>query len=120
MLKQIAQKLPLDSQKKMIERGLNRILRSEAIPYIARVILFGSGARGELTEISDIDVCVVVKDGFDLKLVKSLLVRAPREEDDEVVYDVLVFSNASFLTKVQIGGVCQIAEEEGVILYSAQ
>ena len=120
MLKPILQKLPPEIQKTLIERGLNRLVRSGALPHISKVILFGSGARSELTEISDLDFCVIVHEGTDVKLIKRMIAQAPREAGDEVVYDVLVFDGETFQSKSQMGGVCQIIAEEGLVIFSSQ
>lgn len=49
-----------------VDGALGRLLeRAGADPDVIAVLLFGSGARGESTGTSDLDVCLVLRPGVD-------------------------------------------------------
>ncbi|MCX6132050.1 MAG: nucleotidyltransferase domain-containing protein [Proteobacteria bacterium] len=79
-----------------------------------KILLFGSAARNEMTDASDLDVIVIVKEPQEIKAVQSSLNQLSRLMDWPV--DCLVIDQARFDRKVALGGVYQIAKEEGIIL----
>lgn len=48
-------------QKKAITFALKTIQKSELLPYIDKVILYGSCARGSEKWNSDVDLCIILK-----------------------------------------------------------
>ena len=117
MIKQISKKLPKTEQKALINRGLRRVLQTDVKKHLKEVILFGSAIDYELTELSDIDMCVIVKNGVDIKIVKKILFNAPREADDKIPYDLLILEEGVYLKKCETGGVCEIIKKEGRSIY---
>ena len=80
-----------------------------------RVILFGSAARGELTDYSDVDFAVLFDSLPALIEGRKTLFSRPRLDDWP--QDILCFEEADFLRRVQTGGVCEIITEEGQVLF---
>ena len=83
-----------------------------------RVILFGSTARGEATEDSDIDLLVVEPEPANTR---DRSVRIRRALGDvEYPVDVIVMSSERFEeTKNIIGGIAYPAQKYGRVLYEA-
>lgn len=85
-----------------------------------QIILFGSMARGEATENSDIDLMVVEQEGFagrsrwqELQKIRKLLVDFP------VAKDVLVYSQDEVAHwKYSINHIVAHAIKEGKLLYA--
>jgi predicted nucleotidyltransferase len=79
------------------------------------VIVFGSAARGELTEGSDIDIALVFPDEATLKERRAAIYReAP---PDAWPADLLFYTEAAFRTKRASGGVCELIAKEGKVVY---
>ena len=107
-------------QEKVIGRGLSTLLKTEALPFISRIIIFGSASRYEMTEHSDLDFCIVLLDGVDINAVKKLLWKFKRTSGDRVPYDILVFDEKSFNQKANFGGVCVTINRDGRVLYERE
>lgn len=54
----------LDQQLSLILEKLNSYLQKTYKNRLAQVILFGSQARGDATQDSDIDILIILKDNF--------------------------------------------------------
>lgn len=80
-----------------------------------RVILFGSAARGELTDHSDVDFAVLFESPTALTEGRKTLFSRPR--DDDWPQDILLFVEADFARKVRTGGVCEIIADEGKVIF---
>ena len=120
MIKPVRSILAMQDQQQAIDRGLRRLLNCEAARHINQIILFGSGARGELTDLSDVDLCIILDNGADIKCCKKIIFSAPREPGDETVYDILCFENRTYLKKIEVGGVCEIIKQDGKVLYQKE
>ena len=105
-------------QETIISRALSYLLKTEALPFVDRIILFGSAARHEMTNESDVDFCVVVHNESDIKTVRKLIRHFKRDSGDYVSYDILVFDENSLLRMARIGGVCREIQREGRTLYN--
>jgi len=86
-----------------------------------RIVLFGSAARGELREGSDLDLMVVMPEGVDtLKVAQALHVAMGRERDLLVGVDFIVTTPSRFEThKDSLGNVCRDVARDGQELYAA-
>ena len=83
-----------------------------------RIILFGSAARQEMTDMSDLDVIVLLANQADLKLARSNYFGQRLPIDWPV--DILFMTTADYMSRATIGGVCFIAETEGRVLYQSE
>jgi predicted nucleotidyltransferase len=83
-----------------------------------RVFLFGSAARNELTEHSDIDFAVLFHSEAELRDARKSIFARPRPDDWP--QDILLFTEAEYERKKAIGGVCAIIEEDGKLLYTKE
>lgn len=83
-----------------------------------KVILFGSAARGEWGQDSDLDFLVVLPDGASMRqTAKSIYMNV---ESEGIPFDVIVITEARFENnKDNIGLIYKTAIEEGKTLYAA-
>ena len=79
------------------------------------IFLFGSAARGEMTDASDLDLLVVLKDDADFKTIKRQYYC--RKKSHMFPVDIIFMSMSDFVEKSKIGGVAMICQKEGRILY---
>lgn len=108
------------SPKKVSATDANDLVNSKLKWILAgcsptRVILFGSAARGELTDYSDVDFAVQFESATALTEGCKTLFSRPR--DDDWPQDILLFVEADFARKVQTGGVCEIIADEGKVIF---
>lgn len=57
-----------ERHRKAIIYAVNKIINSELSSYIDKIILYGSCARGEAKYGSDVDLCVILKEGSNQEL----------------------------------------------------
>ena len=109
----VAKKLDANQSDLLISTVLSRAL---AAGSPQQIYLFGSAARGELTEASDIDLAILYASDEELKQgrVEYYKQRAPVDWP----VDVLFFTKKAFEEKKAIGGVCMIIAEEGRVLFN--
>jgi predicted nucleotidyltransferase len=81
-----------------------------------RIYVFGSAARGEMNEASDVDLAVVFRTEAEYRSARKAILCRPR--DDAWPQDILFFVADEFDQKALVGGVCMIIAEEGRLLYS--
>ena len=79
-----------------------------------KVYLFGSAARKEMTDASDIDLLVVLTDDSDLKQIKHQYYC--RKKGHMYPVDMIFVHQSEFASKAKVGGVAMICEQEGRIL----
>lgn len=110
----IAQKLTDSEQETLVGR-----LKAEILSLVTplRIVLFGSAARGDMTVGSDLDVIVIVPNPGDVKEAFRSLSQLSRNLSWPV--DLLVYDIETYEKKAAGGGVCQIAKEDGVELFSS-
>ena len=77
--------------------ALRAAVSEVAEPKVESVLLFGSIARGEATESSDIDLAVIAAESWDGRVELEDVVRARLGND----CDVLVFTAAEFVERAQ-------------------
>lgn len=106
---------PLDPKicNQYIVQALSRI--SESGDW-EQVWLFGSAARGEMTNISDLDFVVIYPDAEKLKLGRSLFYRSQIRSLCSL--DVLFVTKSEFESKSKIGGVFYVCRNDGKMLLS--
>lgn len=83
---------------------------------VRKAILFGSLARGDVTETSDLDLILIKETSkrFTDRLEEALLVLDPR-----VGLDVLVYTPEEFATLLETRAFVQQAVAEGKVVYEA-
>lgn len=106
---------PLDAQltESLIALELRRIIEN-CDPV--SVYLFGSAARGEMTDTSDLDFLVVLSDFADVKSLKSRYYRSGAERT--VPVDAVFVKRSEFERRSRIGGLCFIVADEGRLLFT--
>ncbi len=105
---------PIDAEvgQRLIAAELQRIVEN-CNPE--SVYLFGSAARGEMTDASDLDFLVVLPDSADVKSLKSRYYRSSAERT--VPVDAIFVKRSEFEKRSRIGGVCFVVADEGRLLY---
>ena len=91
-----------------VKQALNHF---ELTPMVQDVLLFGSAAKGEMSVHSDIDVLVVLKEGFTAKQAQRKLCKRPLSEWP---MDWIFKTPAEFGERSKVGGVCFDALHHGV------
>ena len=83
-----------------------------------RIVLFGSCARGENTDDSDIDILVLMKNIGNERVITKQLYRGLLNEDIESPVDFIVADYDKYhLLKDRIGYIYRTIEHEGKIIY---
>ena len=82
---------------------------------LCRVILFGSAAEGEFRSGSDLDFLLIFPDGDSMQTGRKQI-RALGKLHDQVPVDLIFVSREHFESKKNLGGVCFIAEHDGIEL----
>ena len=119
MIRRISQPLSEAEQNEVLENKLRWLLeaceREASLPH--RILVFGSAARGELREDSDIDIALVFADEQTMGKARKAVARSPRTDLWPV--DLLYFTQEEFRTKAETGGVCMLIRDEGRVLWEA-
>lgn len=79
------------------------------------VIVFGSAARGEMTEVSDIDLALVYPDAASLKAGRAAIFSRPPPDSWPV--DLLFHTKESFLARRAAAGIGELIAAEGRLLH---
>lgn len=88
---------------------------ADALPL--RIIAFGSAARDQLREDSDIDLALLFRTHDELRRAKAAVYAAPRP--DLWPLDLLFYTTDEFHERAARGGVCMLIRNEGHTLFSA-
>lgn len=80
-------------------------------PLSSEAYVFGSAARGDFHESSDIDVLVIFDSPEALREARMMLTQRPVSEWP---FDWVLKLRADFDKRSEIGGVCYLAKREGV------
>lgn len=107
-----AEKLSLVEAKSRVDRAVNLIVE-RCSPE--SVYLFGSGAREEMTELSDLDFVVVLTDETSVQNARRKFYATRRRFGFAV--DILFTTVPEFNRKAKTGGVFLVAKEDGRIVY---
>ena len=105
-----------EERRARLERELARMISLFPQLGIKKAILFGSLARGDVTETSDIDLILVKEtaDTFSDRLEQALVALDPR-----VGLDVLVYTPVEYEEMLQTVPFLQNAVREGRVIYEA-
>lgn len=108
-----AKAVPLDEVNSLIAAELTRVVG--ACKPLA-VYLFGSAARGTMSEASDLDLLIVLDDHDDMKVAKAGYYRSRKG----VVWpvDAIFMTRSEFARKSEVGGVAMMCMQEGRLIYS--
>lgn len=88
--------------------------------YHPRAIwLFGSASRYELTDFSDLDIAVIFNSDKDLKSARSAGISRLSQSIGWPV-DLLLMTHSHFVHRANIGGVCEIIQDEGICLHDSE
>ena len=79
------------------------------------LILFGSAARGEMTERSDLDIAAIFPDEDSLNAGRASIYSQP--PIGEWPTDLLFYTQAEFEAKRRTGGVCELIWKEGKVIH---
>ena len=113
MLKRLlAKPLLSDEVETLIQLELDSIL---GVCQPCCVYLFGSAARHQMTDASDLDLLVVLPDPSDLKVIKRSYYC--RQKPHLWPVDLIFMQRSDFQIKSQIGGIAMICRQEGRIIF---
>jgi hypothetical protein len=104
--------IPEDEAKAVVRAKLEWIL-SVCTPL--KVFVFGSAARSEMTDHSDVDLALIFEDEVELKSARNVVFS--RSPDDPWPQDILLFTRQDFDRKKSLGGVCFLIATEGLCLF---
>jgi predicted nucleotidyltransferase len=108
----LAKKLASEQIDRLVSAELQRLL-SCCAPN--QVILFGSAARAEATDQSDLDLIVLFSDEHEADDAKKDYYRLALPRSYPV--DILFMSVEEYTRKSLVGGVCMVASNEGRVIY---
>ena len=98
----------------IVDRKLNWILEA-CLPQA--VVVFGSAARQEMSEQSDVDLAILFPSEVSLREGRAAIFKRP--PPDSWALDLLFFTAEGFAKKSATGGVCQLIRSEGRVLFGA-
>ncbi|MEI8093252.1 MAG: nucleotidyltransferase domain-containing protein [Spirochaetales bacterium] len=79
------------------------------------VVLFGSAARGAMTDRSDVDFALIFSDEEELLRSRAAIFRRPPPDDRS--QDLVFLTASAFAQKATTGGLCQLIRAEGTVLH---
>ena len=106
-----------EPDRKLLTNAIAAVLK-ECGPI--RIVLFGSGARGELTDESDVDLLIVVPDGTLPNGSENIAFAIHERMGHKPRTDLLVETESKVTRAAKsLAGVLRTASEDGVIIYEA-
>lgn len=108
-------KLEKSESDKLIVAKREWLLRSLNGRLPIKIYLFGSGARNQLTEKSDLDFALIYNTTYEIDLAKKALYQTPRE--DNWPMDFLFYTQEELTTRAQVGGAAFIILKEGILIF---
>lgn len=105
--------------RRVVEAELKKmvnLLSHEAHPLA--IYVFGSAARGEFTDQSDIDIMVIMASNEEIKKAREKLKK--HYPLSKYPVDLVWMLDEQFSKKKNIGGLCMIVNEEGRKIYSRE
>lgn len=98
-----------------VARIVARIV-SEVNPL--EVYIFGSAARGALTDQSDLDLLIVLREEINIKPARKAIAKI--RPFSKIPLDIVWMSEATFALKAAMGGLAQVVQEEGKLVYRSE
>ncbi len=98
--------------KSIVDAKLKFIL-SLCTPH--QIFVFGSAARNEMTDHSDVDLALIFIEEAELRAAREVVFR--RSPGDEWPQDLLLYIKSDFERKKNTGGVCQLIAQEGICIF---
>lgn len=92
------------------------IIASTILPL--EVYVFGSAARGELTDQSDLDILIIMESESEIKAARKAIAKI--RPFSELPLDLVWMSQATFFKKASIGGLAQVIQEEGKLMFRSR
>lgn len=108
----IKRKLPEAEAAALVKRTLGIIL-AEIQPDA--VFVFGSAARKELTDQSDIDLLIVMSSDPAIKIARKTIAKVRHRFGIPV--DLVWMTLEEYKRRISIGGLAQVVHEEGVLIH---
>lgn len=104
------------SKKEMMLKLGPFLAQVSALREVEEVILFGSLARGQMTEASDIDLAVLLEENADLRKMKEEIRRLKRLHLSWPC-DLVVGKRSWYESRKLFGGICMEIAVSGETLY---
>ncbi len=82
---------------KRMKEELLKVL-NDLIPYVKTILVYGSHVKGYADVSSDIDICVIKKQGADLKDLYKRILRLSQDER----YDIVIFDKIPWYLRGEI------------------
>lgn len=101
-----------EEQEQLIREAIAWLTR-EAVPF--QIVLFGSGARFEMNESSDLDLLVLLETGEEVSTQRARVHSRPRTF--EWPCDLHLMTRAEFAAEVERGGWARLVKNEGVVVF---
>ena len=108
MLKASRKPLPPAVVEQAVQRVLSTIL---SVTEPVAVVLFGSAATGQMTDQSDIDLCLIFPDEEKIAAKRKRI--ATRMPLSKYPVDLIVVHESEFRRKSATGGICLIIYQDG-------
>jgi predicted nucleotidyltransferase len=107
---------PLETSEQTIlmQRAKDFVL-SVANPFA--IVVFGSAARNEMTDFSDLDLAVIFQTIDEVNLARNQGI-FKLSANLGWPCDLLLYDLATFRSRSEVGGVCQVIREDGLLLMS--
>lgn len=107
---------PNQAERERAVEALRSAILARCVP--TKIWVFGSILTDHFTHASDIDCAVLFKSVTDLQQARRDLYRSPALID--LPYDLLLYVDSDFYRKSQEGGICQVINENGRIVYDQE
>jgi predicted nucleotidyltransferase len=109
----IARPLSAADAQEVLQRAIHRAQQAGAP---RRIYVFGSAARDELTDASDVDLAILYDDAAALRQGRQAY-HGQRDPHFLWPVDVLFFTVPEFDRRAAIGGVCAVIRDEGRLVF---
>jgi len=108
----LKKRIPYDDVRQEVEASITKVA-DEINPYA--IYLFGSLARDEFTDQSDIDLLIITHSVDDIRAARKAVAKI--RPFSRFPVDVVWMSRDDFVKRANIGGIAQIVKEEGRLMF---